>query len=66
MKKITYDSQVDAAYVYLVQIHPGGVEKTVQATSDVLLDFNKYGQLIGIEVLNASKTLPEELLKKAE
>jgi uncharacterized protein YuzE len=33
---------------------------------DVILDFDGNGRLIGIEVLNASRTLPTELLESAE
>ncbi len=30
------------------------------------LDFNKSGRLIGIEIVNATKLLPYEVLEKAE
>lgn len=66
MKKITYSSEVDAAYIYLTNIGPGEVTKTVESVPNVILDFNKHGQLIGIEVLNVSKLLTDDLLKKAE
>lgn len=66
MKKVTYDSQVDAAYIYLTTISPGQVVKTIEATTNVMLDFDKNGHLVGIEVLNASNLLTEDLLKRAE
>jgi uncharacterized protein YuzE len=69
--KITYDKEVDAAYIYLKEIMPGGVAKTHCCNSDevdgmINLDFNSEGILLGIEVINASKKLPEELLCNAE
>ena len=50
--KITYDKSVDAMYIKLN-------EKLVYSSSkkiseDVLVDYSKSGQIIGIEVLTAS------------
>jgi uncharacterized protein YuzE len=70
--RLTYDKSVNAAYIYLVDnILPGGVSKTyscdpTEVGGMINLDFDKTGQLIGLEVLDASKKLPEELLSKAE
>jgi uncharacterized protein YuzE len=49
--KVSYDPDVEAAYIYLTEIGPGGV------------DFDAEGRLVGIEVLKASQTLPKHLLE---
>lgn len=65
--KITYDETVDAAYIYLKDIQPGGVKKTYPCDPDkvdglINLDFDENNILVGIEILDASKKLPKELL----
>ena len=71
--RVTYDPYVDAAYICLREIEPGGSARTlpVEDVDDVskgsfVLDFDKEGRLIGIEVLNASRALPKALLDDAE
>ena len=69
--KVTYDASVNAAKIYLVPIGPGEVADTFECGDDVpggsiYLDFNKDGRLLGIEVLRARETLPEEVLEQAE
>lgn len=67
--RITYDSDADAAYIYLVdEIGAGGVDRTVPVEAIathamVNLDFDASGKLIGIEVLDASNLLPDDLLR---
>ncbi len=66
--RITYDSKADAAYIYLVdEIPAGGVAKTCpcdprEVQGQINLDFDSEGRLLGIEVLDASKKLPANLL----
>jgi uncharacterized protein YuzE len=68
--KITYDKSTDAAYIYLAAvIEAGGVAKTyccdpLEVNGQIHLDFDKQGRLVGIEVLGASKLLPEAVLPK--
>ena len=71
--RATYDRSVDGAMIYLREIEPGGAKHNVPiwaeegiTAGDVILDFDGEGRLIGIEVLNASKTLPAEVLASAE
>jgi len=70
--RATYDRTVDAAMIYLRDIEPLGAKHTVPvwaeagAAGDVILDFDGEGRLIGIEVLNASRVLPREVLAAAE
>ena len=66
--KITYDENADAAYIYLKDIPPGGVKKTYPCDPNEIngminLDFDENNILVGIEVLDASKKLPPDLLR---
>lgn len=51
LQKIEYDETVDALYVYASK---GIVNKTYKLNPRLLLDVDKKGKLIGIEVLDAS------------
>ncbi|MEU8252124.1 DUF2283 domain-containing protein [Nonomuraea sp. NPDC048916] len=55
----TYDTEAEAAYVYLRgPIAPGGVARTVSVDSPMVnLDLDESGRVIGIEILAA---WPEE------
>jgi uncharacterized protein YuzE len=75
--RVTYDGSEDAAYIYLREIEDSGAKQTLGLMSldealepftahNLLLDFDEEQHLIGIEVLNASETLPRELLAAAE
>ena len=69
---LEYDASVDAAYIYLVdEILIGGAERTVPVdpiavAGQINLDFDSEGRLIGIEVLDASKLLPRQLLDMSD
>lgn len=69
--KLTYDRSVDAAYIQLArEIPAGGVAKTcpcdpLEVGGEINLDFDAEGRLVGIEILDASKKLPPELLRSA-
>jgi uncharacterized protein YuzE len=66
--KVSYDPSVDAAYINLTE--PGdsvlfGFAYTCdprEVGGQIHLNFDVIGRLIGIEVLQASKTLPKSLL----
>ena len=49
--KITYDKIADAMYIYLNKTK---VFKTVQITDRLLVDVDKAGKVLGIEILDAS------------
>lgn len=71
MIKIEYDKAADAAYIYLKEIGPSGVGFTypcdpIEVKGMINLDFDKEGKLEGIEIMDASKKLPKEILDKAE
>ena len=69
--RVTLDRSADAAYIYFTVDEPD-VAKTLPISPHkacghmVNLDFDRTGRLIGIELLDASKGLPLELLDKAE
>jgi uncharacterized protein YuzE len=64
----TYDSEVDAAYLRLVpELMPGASKWQVRVRDDhirgdVVLDLDENGQLLGIEVLDASQVLRPETI----
>jgi uncharacterized protein YuzE len=70
--KATYDPVADAVYIYLVDhIGPGDVKATysldpVEEVGQIYLDFDTAGRLVGIEILDASKKVPTELLRNAQ
>lgn len=69
--RITYSKNADAAYIYLTDIKKGGVAKTHPCEvpgikGEIMLDFDKDGRLVGIEILDASNGLPASFLKSAE
>ncbi len=53
--KIRYDRRVDAAYIYLRE-EPAEVT-TVRLTDDIAVDFGPGEEVVGIEILSASKRL---------
>lgn len=53
--KISYDKEVDAAYIKLSDSKPSGV---VEMAEGVNLDVTEQGEIAGIEILNASRKFP--------
>jgi len=53
--KITFDKKADAMYIYLQNKK---VFKTKQVTDDTIVDMDKNGNVIGIELLFISKRVP--------
>ena len=72
--KITYDKEADAAYIYLIEdkdVKPQWVKHTypcdpVEVKGIVNLDFDEHGKLGGIEIMDASKKISQELIDQAE
>ena len=60
--KITYDPEVDAAYIYFTEKEPLEVT-TIRLTEDIAVDLGPGEEIVGIEVLDASRHLG---LNKAE
>jgi uncharacterized protein YuzE len=69
--RVTYDRVADAAYIRLRnEIRPGQVAKQyhcdpVEVRGMINLDFDSEGRLLGIEILDAKRLLPQELLDEA-
>lgn len=57
--KIYYDEKVDAAYIELSKKKPDGV---TEISDFINLDTTKNGEIVGIELLNASKKIPIKTL----
>ena len=65
--KFEYDKEVDAAYVYIGHpIKDGEVKKTIELNENIILDFDKKGKLLGMEILNASKIMNKKVLVEAQ
>jgi uncharacterized protein YuzE len=58
--KLYYDAQVDALYIELRPLAPGTAEARV-LSEDVIANYGPDGKLAGLEVLDASLLLGEEL-----
>ncbi|MCX5867931.1 MAG: DUF2283 domain-containing protein [Proteobacteria bacterium] len=58
--KIIYDSHVDALYIEIRPLAPGTAENRV-LSDDVVANYGPDGKLAGLEILDASITLGEEL-----
>ena len=55
--KITYDKEVDALYVYFKK---GKISKTLKLGANFLADVDKKNNIVGLEVLDASKYLTKK------
>jgi len=55
--KISYDKMADALYIYL---RKGKVAKTIKVTSRLLIDVDKRGNVLGIEMLDVSRQIPKK------
>lgn len=60
--KITYDKLADAMYIYF---STGKVFKTVEMEDSVIVDLDKKGNLVGIEVLGISSQVSEKQIKSS-
>lgn len=60
--KIAYDSKADAIYIEFRKLEPGTAENR-QLSDEVIADFGPDGGLAGLEIIDASKILGEDLQK---
>lgn len=63
--RIEYDKDSDTAYIYFKKINEGEIVQTISLNDSVNIDLDKDGRTLGIEILNASKNLPENAIKSA-
>ena len=54
--KVKYDKETDILYIRLSDI---AIDESDEGKDGIILDYSANGQLVGIEVLNASKTTIE-------
>lgn len=71
--RVTFDRRANAAYIYLIpseafkdRIAKQEVIAPPHMRGTVVLDLDKRGRILGIEVLGATSLLPYDLLDKAE
>jgi uncharacterized protein YuzE len=53
--RITYDPEADAAYIYLTEKR--GQVTTVKVNERAFLDYGEADELVGIEILDASRVM---------
>ncbi|MCP8307875.1 MAG: DUF2283 domain-containing protein [archaeon] len=53
MARVEYDSKVDVMYIWL---RKAKYEISEELAENVIIDLDKRGRIIGIEILDASKT----------
>ncbi|MEG3979011.1 DUF2283 domain-containing protein [Microcoleus sp. herbarium8] len=58
--RILYDREVDALYIELLPLAPGTAENR-ELSEDIIADYSPDGQLAGLEILDASLVLGEQL-----
>ncbi len=54
--KVKYDKEVDVVYIKLTDLP---VSESDEDKPGIILDYAKDGSIVGIEILNASKKLPQ-------
>ena len=65
--KFEYDKEADAAYICLkYPIKDGEVKKTIELNDNIILDFDSKDKLIGVEILDASKTMNKKAILEAQ
>lgn len=60
--KIYYDAQVDALYIEFHSLADGSAQAK-ELSEDIIANYGPDGKIAGIEVLDASSVLGEELQK---
>lgn len=59
--QIKYDKKADVLYIWL---RKATADISAEAAENVIIDLDKAGCVIGIEVLDASKNMGQELVTK--
>lgn len=54
--KIKYDKETDILYIRLKDV---AIDESEEDKKGIILDYSADGQLVGIEVLNASKSMDQ-------
>jgi len=61
MIRVEYDSKADAMYIWL---RKAKYEISEELAENVIIDLDKRGRIIGIEILDVSKNLGKQLVNK--
>jgi len=61
--KITYDKDADAMYIKLLE---GEFASNKVLDKDTILDLNKEGHILGIEILDVSKRMGKKFLSNIQ
>ena len=59
--KIQYDKIADAVYIYMKK---GKIFKTIKMKDRLIVDTDKEGKILGLEILEASTQIPKSQLKE--
>lgn len=59
--KIQYDKIADAVYIYMKK---GKISKTIKMKDRLIVDTDKDGKILGMEILGASSQIPKKQLKE--
>ncbi|GAA1471738.1 DUF2283 domain-containing protein [Corynebacterium felinum] len=59
--RFTFDPEADASYLYLTNEGTAASQTVIDTDRGiVILDHDKHGRILGIEILGATAMLPEE------
>jgi len=61
MVRVEYDDKADAMYIWLRRAK---YDVSEELAENVIIDLDKNGRIVGIEVLDASKNLGKDLVTK--
>jgi len=59
--EISYDKEADAMYI---ELRPGEFAKNKKIDDFTIIDLDKRGNILGIELLDVSKRIPQESLSE--
>jgi len=67
--EVTYDPEVDMAYVRVVKAEAGASKKQVVIHRDdlpceIIIDLDRNDRILGFELFNGSQSLPLDLLRQ--
>ena len=61
MVQVEYDKKADALYIW---VRKAKYDISEELAENVIIDLDKKGRIIGIEVLDASKNMGKDLVEK--